>query len=73
MIQLVIAEFYSGRSYGKILGILTMVDVASSGIAITVIARMQEAFKSYLPVFEMLIGLTSVAPGGCLPRPTISM
>lgn len=60
MIQLVIAEFYSGQSYGKILGILTMVDVGAGGIAITVIAMMQEAFKSYLPVFEMLIVLTSM-------------
>jgi sugar phosphate permease len=60
MIQLVIAEFYSGQSYGKILGILTMVDVGAGGLAITVIAWMQGAFNSYLPVFEMLIGLTSV-------------
>jgi MFS transporter, OFA family, oxalate/formate antiporter len=57
MIQLVIAEFYSGQSYGKILGILTMVDVGAGGIAITVIAKMQSAFNSYLPVIEMLIGL----------------
>jgi sugar phosphate permease len=60
MIQLVIAEFYSGQSYGKILGILTMVDVGAGGIAITVIARMQEAFNTYMPVFEMLIALTSI-------------
>ena len=60
MIQLVIAEFYSGQSYGKILGILTMVDVGAGGIAITVIARMQEAFKTYLPVFDLLIGLTGI-------------
>jgi MFS transporter, OFA family, oxalate/formate antiporter len=60
MIQLVIAEFFSGQSYGKILGILTMVDVGSGGIAITAIAKVQGAYNSYLPVFEMLIGLTCV-------------
>ena len=60
MIQLVIAEFYAGQSYGKILGVLTMVDVGAGGLAITVIAQMQEAFRSYLPVFDMLIVL------GCL-------
>jgi MFS family permease len=60
MIQLVIAEFYYGHSYGKILGILTMVDVGSGGIAITVIARMQEAYKSYLPVIQMLIALCCI-------------
>jgi MFS transporter, OFA family, oxalate/formate antiporter len=60
MIQLVIAEFFSGHSYGKILGVLTMVDVASGGLAITIIAKVQKAFNSYLPVFEMLIALTVV-------------
>jgi sugar phosphate permease len=60
MIQLVIAEFFSGQSYGKILGILTMVDVGAGGLAITVIAQMQGAYHSYLPVIEMLIWLTCV-------------
>jgi sugar phosphate permease len=60
MIQLVIAEFFSGQSYGKILGLLTMVDVGSGGLAIIAIALVQEAFHSYLPVIEMLIGLTFV-------------
>ena len=60
MIQLVIAEFYFGKSYGKILGILTMCDVGSGGLAITVIARMQTSFKSYLPVFDLLIALTCI-------------
>ena len=58
MIQLVIAEFYFGKSYGKILGILTMVDVGAGGLAITIVARMQESFNSYLPVFDVLIALT---------------
>jgi sugar phosphate permease len=57
MIQLVIAEFFSGASYGKILGVLTTIDVAAGGIGITVIARLKEEFNSYLPVIEMLIGL----------------
>jgi MFS transporter, OFA family, oxalate/formate antiporter len=58
MIQLVIAEFFAGQSYGKILGILTMVDVGAGGLAITVIAKVQEAFHSYFPAIEMLIALT---------------
>jgi sugar phosphate permease len=57
MIQLVIAEFFGGQSYGKILGILTMVDVGGGGIGIIAIARLQSAFGSYLPVIEILIGL----------------
>jgi hypothetical protein len=57
MIQLVIAEFFAGKSYGKILGILTMVDVGAGGLGITAIARMQSAFGSYLPVIEILMAL----------------
>ena len=57
MIQLVIAEFFAGKSYGKILGILTMVDVGAGGVGITAIARMQSAFGSYLPVIEILMAL----------------
>ncbi len=57
MIQLVIAEFFAGQSYGRILGVLTSIDVAAGGIAITIIAMMKEDFDSYLPVIEILIGL----------------
>jgi MFS transporter, OFA family, oxalate/formate antiporter len=60
MIQLVIAEFFSGQSYGKILGILTMIDVGSGGLAIAAIAKVQGAFNSYLHVFDMLIALTFI-------------
>lgn len=57
MIQLVIAEFFAGQSYGKILGVLTSIDVAAGGAGITAIAKIKDAFDSYLPVIEILIGL----------------
>jgi sugar phosphate permease len=61
MIQMVIAEFFEGHSFARILGILTSVDVACGGLGITVLARMRTAFGgSYLPVIEILIGLTCV-------------
>jgi MFS transporter, OFA family, oxalate/formate antiporter len=60
MIQLVIAEFFAGKSYGKILGILTMIDVGSGGLAIEALARMRSAFGSYLPVIELLMGVCCV-------------
>jgi MFS transporter, OFA family, oxalate/formate antiporter len=60
MIQLVIAEFFAGQSYGKILGILTMVDVAGGGIGISAIAWMQKTYGSYLPVIQTLIGVCCV-------------
>jgi len=60
LIQLVIAEFFAGRSYGKILGILTAVDVACGGLGISVIAEMEGIYGSYLPVIEILIGMSCV-------------
>ncbi|MBN2321782.1 MAG: MFS transporter [Acidobacteria bacterium] len=60
LIQLVIAEFFAGRSYGKILGILTAVDVACGGLGISIIAEMERIYGSYLPVIEILIGMSSV-------------
>ena len=61
MIQLVITEFFEGRSFARILGLLTSVDVACGGITITLLARMRTAFGgSYLPAIEILIGLTCV-------------
>jgi MFS family permease len=60
MMQLVIAEFYAGRSYGRILGLLTMVDIGIGGIGIPAFGLMQGAFGSYMPVLEILIGLNLV-------------
>jgi sugar phosphate permease len=60
MIQRVIAEFFAGRSYGRILGILTSVDVACAGISVTIIAKMHTEYQSYFPIIEILIA------GGCV-------
>jgi len=60
LIQIVIAEFFAGRSYGKILGILTAVDVASGGLAISVLAALEEMYGSYRPVIEILIVMTCI-------------
>ncbi|MEJ2109280.1 MAG: MFS transporter [Acidobacteriota bacterium] len=55
LIQLVIAEFFAGQSYGKILGILTAVDVACGGLGISVLAELENVYGSYLPVIGILI------------------
>jgi len=60
MIQLVIAEFFAGRSFGKILGILTSVDVACGGLGITVLSELEKIYGSYLPVIEILIVMTCI-------------
>jgi len=60
MMQLVIAEFYAGKSYGRILGMLTMVDIGIGGLGIPAFGLMQGAFGSYMPVLEIMMGLNVV-------------
>jgi sugar phosphate permease len=60
MIQLVIADFYAGKHYGRILGMLTMVDVAAGGLGIPAVGMIQGAFGTYMPVLEILMGLFAV-------------
>lgn len=60
MMQLVIAEFYAGQSYGRILGILTMVDIGVGGLGIPAFGLLQGRFGSYMPVLEIMIGLNCV-------------
>jgi len=60
MMQLVIAEFYAGRSYGRILGMLTMVDIGIGGLGIPAFGLMQGTFGSYMPVLEIMMGLNVV-------------
>jgi MFS transporter, OFA family, oxalate/formate antiporter len=60
MIQLVIADFYAGKHYGRILGMLTMVDVAAGGLGIPAVGLIQGAFGTYMPVLEILMGLFAV-------------
>lgn len=58
MIQLLIAEFYAGLHYGRILGILTMIDVTAGGLGIPVLALLRDQLGSYQLVIEYLIVLT---------------
>ena len=60
MMQLVIAEFYAGQSYGRILGIMTMVDIGVGGLGIPAFGLLQGWFHSYMPVLEIMMGLNCV-------------
>ena len=55
MIQVVIAEFFAGDSFGKILGIYTMIDSIAGGIGIRYLGASRVARESYLPAFDNLI------------------
>jgi sugar phosphate permease len=63
MIQIVVAEFFAGRSYGRILGIFTMVDVGAGGIGINAVGRMEVAAGTYTTVLEGLAALCVLIAG----------
>ncbi len=55
MIQLLVAEFYAGRSYGKILGLVTMVDTLSGVMGILVLGQLRAANGSYGQGLQILV------------------
>lgn len=56
-IQLVLAEFFAGTSYGRILGIFVMVDSLAGAAGIQFLGLRRVADASYLPALGMLIGM----------------
>ena len=61
MIQLWIASFYAGPSYGRILAVLTLFDTLSGALGTWVAGQMRTTIGSYLPVIGMMIGLCAIA------------
>ncbi len=61
MIQLLVAEFYAGGSYGKILGIVTMVDTLAGMLGIMALGRMRIASGSYESAFQLLVVICLVS------------
>ncbi|WP_448519785.1 MFS transporter [Rhodoflexus sp.] len=55
MIQIVVAELYNGRSYGKILGIFTMIDTLAGSMGIIILGSMRKTDGSYLKAFDTMI------------------
>ena len=61
MIQLVLAEYFSGASYGKILALLTTVDSLAGSAGVSYMGQVRVAQGSYLPAFGLLIVLCAVS------------
>ncbi|MFK7957442.1 MAG: MFS transporter [Lysobacterales bacterium] len=59
-IQLVLAEFFAGPSYGRILGVFTMVDSLAGAAGIKFLGVRRVADESYLPALTLLIGMLVV-------------
>ncbi len=61
MIQLLVADYYAGPSYGKILGVVTMVDTAAGVAGIMTLGMMRTSFGSYAQSFQVLTTLCVAA------------
>ncbi len=61
MIQLLIAEYYQGGSYGKVLGVFTMVDTIAGVLGIMTLGKMRTLYGSYDSAFWVLVLLCTLA------------
>jgi sugar phosphate permease len=60
-IQLLIARFYAGQSYGKILALLTLMDTLAGALGTRVVGQMRTELGSYVPTIDLMIGLCAIA------------
>ncbi|TAH21667.1 MAG: MFS transporter [Cytophagales bacterium] len=61
MIQVIIADFYGGVSYGKILGVFTMIDTLAGSAGIGILGKLRAESTSYTTGFDMLIVLCVIS------------
>ena len=60
-IQLLIARFYAGQSFGKILAVLVLVDTLAGALGTRVIAEIRNSTDSYLPAIDVMVAVSLVA------------
>ncbi len=61
MVQLIVAEFFAGPSYGKILGLFVFIDTVASAAGIGLLGNMRVGMGSYIPAFNILIAMCVLA------------
>ncbi|MFZ4559363.1 MAG: MFS transporter [Saprospiraceae bacterium] len=66
MIQVLVADFYAGKAYGKILGIVTMVDTLSGVMGILVLGQLRSAQGNYAQALLILLVVSATA-AACVP------
>lgn len=57
MIQVMIAEYFGGKSYPKILGMFTMIDTLAGSAGAIVLGSIRTASGSYVPSFTLMVAL----------------
>ena len=63
MIQLMVADLFSGPTYGRILGIYVGVDTLAAAAGIAVIGEIRVVAESYIPAIDLMLALAVVATG----------
>jgi MFS transporter, OFA family, oxalate/formate antiporter len=63
IIQVWVADIYKGKSYGSILGVVTMVDTLAGSAGMILLGSMRKSSGSYASGFDMLLVLCFVAIG----------
>ncbi len=66
IIQVLIADYYGGRDYGKILGIYTMIDTLAGVSGIIFLGSVRASSGSYQPGFLVMLILCTLA-AVCIP------
>jgi MFS transporter, OFA family, oxalate/formate antiporter len=61
MIQVMIAEYFGGKNYPKILGLFTMIDTLAGSAGAIVLGSIRTQTGSYVPSFTLMLGLSLVA------------
>ncbi len=65
-IQLLIASYYAGASYGKILACLTLIDTLAGALGTRVVGTIRDSAGSYIPAFDLMVGCCCAAIVGVL-------
>ncbi len=61
MVQLIVAEFFAGQGYGRILGLFVFIDTVASAAGIRFLGDIRVGTGSYIPAFNILIIMCIVA------------
>ena len=63
-IQLLLASYYAGNSYGKILALMTLIDTLAGALGTRVVGLLRESSGSYLPAIDLMIACCAAAIAG---------
>jgi MFS family permease len=61
MIQVVIAEYFGGKSYPKILGMFTMIDTLAGSAGAVILGTIRTNAGSYIPSFTLMVALGAIS------------